>query len=69
MEASIINRADLAGTLIYEPSGCVYCANKGFKGRIGLYELLELRPEWIKAVSFHTAPPPLFHTQSGLPPS
>ncbi|SCN46401.1 General secretion pathway protein E [methanotrophic endosymbiont of Bathymodiolus azoricus (Menez Gwen)] len=51
MEASIINRADLAGTLIYEPSGCVYCANKGFKGRIGLYELLELRPEWIKAVS------------------
>ena len=51
IEALAIDRADLVGTLIFEPTGCVYCANKGFKGRIGLYEVLELRTEWARAVS------------------
>jgi len=51
LEAITIQRPDLSGTMIYEPSGCVYCGNKGYKGRIGLYELLELRTEWAKAVS------------------
>ena len=51
MEAIALGRLDLVGALIYEPVGCVYCANRGYKGRIGLYELLELRTEWAKAVA------------------
>ena len=51
LEAMTLQRVDLEGTLIYEPSGCVYCANKGYKGRIGLYEVLELRTEWAKVIS------------------
>jgi len=51
VEALGLERKDLIGHLIYEPTGCVYCGNKGFKGRIGLYELLELRTEWARAVS------------------
>ncbi len=51
LEAISLERADLVGELIYEPAGCVYCGDKGYKGRIGLYELLEIRTEWAKAVS------------------
>ncbi|NOQ14359.1 MAG: hypothetical protein GQ583_07785, partial [Methyloprofundus sp.] len=51
VEAISIGRKDLVGAMIYEPVGCVYCANRGYKGRIGLYEVLELRAEWAKAVS------------------
>lgn len=51
LEAMTLERVDLEGTLVYEPSGCVYCANKGYKGRIGLYEVLELRTEWAKVVA------------------
>lgn len=25
---------------MFEPAGCMYCANRGFVGRIGLFEML-----------------------------
>jgi len=31
-----------AGTEIYEPKGCSVCGNIGYKGRIAIYELLEI---------------------------
>lgn len=30
---------------IYEPCGCVQCDDTGFKGRIGVYEIMEVTPE------------------------
>jgi len=30
--------------MIYEPCGCAKCDNTGFKGRIGVYEILEVTP-------------------------
>ncbi len=30
---------------IYEPCGCSQCDNKGYKGRIGVYEIMEMTPE------------------------
>ncbi len=50
-EAVYVNSPELAGQKIYEPSGCIYCGNKGYSGRIGLYELLELNAEWARAVA------------------
>lgn len=36
-------RLDVAqGTLIYHPQGCQHCSNTGYRGRIGVYELLEI---------------------------
>ena len=32
-------------TSIYEPGGCQKCQNSGYKGRVGLYEVLELDEE------------------------
>ncbi len=50
-EAIAIDRLDLIGQKIYDPVGCIYCGNKGYKGRIGLYELLELKTEWARMVA------------------
>ena len=30
---------------IYEPCGCTSCDNTGYKGRIGVYEIMEITPE------------------------
>ncbi len=51
LEAISINRRDLAGKLIHDPSGCIYCGGKGYSGRVGLYEILELREDWARAVA------------------
>lgn len=51
LEALSIHHAELTGTLIYDPSGCIYCNGKGYSGRIGLYEILELRENWARAVA------------------
>jgi len=51
LEAISINRAELAGHTIHDPSGCIYCGGKGYSGRIGLYEILELREDWARSVA------------------
>ena len=30
---------------IYEPVGCPSCDNNGYRGRIGVYEIMEVTPE------------------------
>lgn len=51
VEALAIARPELAGHKIYDPCGCVYCGNKGYAGRIGLYEILELNAEWARDIT------------------
>lgn len=51
LEAIIIQHPELTGRLIYDACGCIYCGNKGFSGRIGLYEMLELNEEWARDVA------------------
>lgn len=31
--------------IVYEPKGCVQCDNMGYKGRIGVYEIMEITPK------------------------
>jgi type IV pilus assembly protein PilB len=38
-EAAALNRIDAAGATVYDPGGCLYCANRGYAGRLGLFEL------------------------------
>ena len=40
-EAALLGRCDIAGQSIYEPGGCVYCAGKGYVGRIALIECFD----------------------------
>ena len=51
IEALVIHQPQLAGRMIHDPVGCIYCGNKGYSGRIGLYEVLELNAEWARAVA------------------
>ena len=37
--------------LIYEPCGCPQCDNTGYKGRIGVYEIMRISPEIKRAVA------------------
>ena len=31
--------------VVYEPCGCKYCDNTGYKGRIGIYEIMTITPK------------------------
>ena len=44
-----INKGE-AGYAFYEPIGCVKCGNTGYKGRMGIYEVLKIDVEVRKAI-------------------
>ncbi len=39
-EAAALGNPAAAGAAVYEPAGCLYCANRGLVGRLGLFEML-----------------------------
>ena len=39
-EAAALRRPELAGRTTFEPAGCMYCAGRGFTGRLGLFEMM-----------------------------
>jgi type II secretory ATPase GspE/PulE/Tfp pilus assembly ATPase PilB-like protein len=46
-EAQAISRPAVAGATIYEPGGrgCETCHERGYRGRVGLFELLRIEPD------------------------
>jgi type II secretory ATPase GspE/PulE/Tfp pilus assembly ATPase PilB-like protein len=40
METQMLARPDLAGAMVYEPGRCEGCEGRGYRGRIGVFELL-----------------------------
>ncbi|NCF75343.1 MAG: AAA family ATPase [Xanthomonadaceae bacterium] len=49
-EKKIIANKDLKNLLFYKGKGCKKCNNEGYKGRIGIYEILEITPEIKEAI-------------------
>ena len=46
-----MNKPQRAGDVVlYDPIGCPLC-NKGYKGRIGVYEIMEMTPKLKKIVA------------------
>ena len=43
-------RPETPNVVLYDPVGCTYC-NKGYKGRIGVYEIMEITPRLKKIIS------------------
>ena len=39
-----LTREDLAGRPFYRGRGCEYCNGSGYKGRVGIFELLKITP-------------------------
>jgi type II secretory ATPase GspE/PulE/Tfp pilus assembly ATPase PilB-like protein len=46
---------DLKDKTIYKPRGCDYCTGTGFRGRIGIFEMMHLNTE-IRTLAFERAP-------------
>jgi type IV pilus assembly protein PilB len=50
-----ITERDLADKIIYKPRGCDYCTGTGFRGRIGIFEMMIMNNE-IRTLAFERAP-------------
>jgi type IV pilus assembly protein PilB len=50
-----ISERDMADKIIYKARGCDYCTGTGFRGRIGIFELMAMNNE-IRTLAFERAP-------------
>ena len=50
-----ITEEDLKGKSIYKPRGCEHCTGTGFRGRLGIFELMQMNHE-IRELAFDRAP-------------
>lgn len=44
-ELELLNKRPDEAVQVYEPCGCPECDNMGYKGRIGVYEIMEMTPK------------------------
>jgi type IV pilus assembly protein PilB len=49
-----ITQADIEGRTLYKPKGCEFCSGIGFRGRLGLFEMMHLNNE-IRTLAFERA--------------
>jgi type II secretory ATPase GspE/PulE/Tfp pilus assembly ATPase PilB-like protein len=49
-EATIIGRPGAAGAQVHEPKGCPLCRDRGYRGRIGIFELLPIDDDLARLV-------------------
>jgi type IV pilus assembly protein PilB len=50
-EARAFDNPQAVGSPAFEPRGCLYCANRGYVGRMGLFELLPVDEELSRAIA------------------
>src|SRR5215210_5972568 len=50
-----ITAADLRDKVLYKPRGCEYCTGTGFRGRVGIFEMMIMNGE-IRTLAFDRAP-------------
>jgi len=50
-----ITPKDMEGKTIYKPRGCDYCTGTGFRGRIGIFELMHMNNE-LRTLAFDRSP-------------
>jgi general secretion pathway protein E len=51
IEALTLKQPDMVGQTVFDPVGCVYCAGRGFSGRIGLFEMLSSNEALAKKIA------------------
>jgi type IV pilus assembly protein PilB len=55
MRIAGITEQDIREKIIYKPRGCDYCTGTGFRGRIGIFEMMVMNTE-IRTMAFERAP-------------
>ncbi len=66
MQAAVRKRFGLEGYTLYGPKGCPSCRDTGYRGRVGIIEILPVTPEVVTAINDRTAPEQI-HRESGRP--
>lgn len=49
--AQMLGRPEAAGATVYEAEGCLYCAGRGYSGRMGLFECASIDPAMASLIS------------------
>ena len=50
-----ITERDVRDKILYKPRGCEYCTGTGFRGRIGIFEMMMMTNQ-IRTMAFERAP-------------
>lgn len=50
-EAGALGRLNAAGETVHEKAGCLYCADRGYSGRVGLFEMINTDEEWATLIA------------------
>ena len=50
-DAASLGRVDLAGARVFEKSGCRFCINRGYNGRVGLFELFAVNEAMTRLIA------------------
>jgi type IV pilus assembly protein PilB len=64
--AAVRKRFGLDDAVLYAPRGCSNCRGTGFRGRLGIFELLPMSPDITNAI-YQRTPPDQIHRDSGRP--
>jgi type IV pilus assembly protein PilB len=63
---AVRKRFGLDDAVLYGPRGCQACRGSGYKGRLGIFEILPMSPDIVSAIDQRT-PPDQIHRDSGRP--
>jgi type IV pilus assembly protein PilB len=55
IKLSGITEGDLKDKVLYKPRGCEYCSGIGFRGRVGIFEMMHMNNE-LRTLAFERAP-------------
>jgi type II secretory ATPase GspE/PulE/Tfp pilus assembly ATPase PilB-like protein len=66
LSPAVRKRFALEEATLYGPKGCAHCRSTGFKGRIGIYEILPMSPDVVTGIYERTSPEQI-HRDSGRP--
>jgi type II secretory ATPase GspE/PulE/Tfp pilus assembly ATPase PilB-like protein len=50
-EAAVLERAQLAGAMVYDAGRCEACSGRGFQGRVGIFEMLPVTDELAQKIT------------------
>jgi len=64
--AAVRKRFGLDDVVLYAAKGCAHCRGTGYKGRLGIFELLPMSPDIVAAI-YERTPPEQIQRDSGRP--
>ena len=64
--SAVRKRFGLEDATLFGPRGCTQCRGTGYRGRLGIFEILPMSPDIMTAI-YERTPPDQIHRDSGRP--